>query len=228
MTSALTGFFLRAFVPMIAPPVTAPAPEPEPVVVSLFAAPAATPLPPSEAQRVLTPIVQVVGGSACGIGGGCAGTVAALLPAYFLLAADSGDAGTGMFMLGAAAGYSWSVGWAIRSAGDDLGGCRGSILLASLGTGAALTLTAAAFNTGLLPITPATVALGLAAPPIGGILAFEWTRTGPCVRKPVGDAAALTALIAVAAGGVYLYSSGAQLEPAGSLRVLAPLLRVRW
>lgn len=219
----LTALVLSAFVPVTPPP----AAEPPPAFVALFDAPAPPPLPPSDSQRVLTPIVQVAGGTACGVGGGCLGTLAALLPAYFFAVADSGDAGSGTLLLGAAVGYSWSVGWAIRSAGDELGGCRGSILMASLGTGAALTLTAAAFNTRLIPATPENVVLAIAAPPLAGILAFDLTRTTPCVRKSVEGAAVVT-ILAAATGGIILFDQYAQLEPAGSLRVLAPLVRVRW
>lgn len=220
---SVAALLLAALLPATFPP----APEPTPAFVSLFEAPEPAPLPPSIEQQAFTRSMQVAGGTTCGIGGACLGSLAALLPAYIFAAGDSGDVGSGTLVLGAAIGYSYGVGWAIRSAGSELGGCEGSILMASMGAGASLMLTAAALNSGLIPLTVESVIAATLAPPVAGILAFELTRTAPCVRKPVGEEALVTALLTAVIGAYYVHAY-AHVDPADSRSVFAPLMQIRW
>lgn len=220
---SIAALLLAALVPATFPP----APEPTPAFVSLFDAPEPAPLPPGLEQQAFTRSVQVAGGTTCGVGGGCLGTLAALLPAYVFASADSGDVGSGTLVLGAAIGYSYGVAWAIRSAGSELGGCEGSILMTSLGAGASLMFTAAAFNTGLVPITVESAIAAALVPPVAGILAFEMTRTAPCLRKSVRENVIITALFAAALGTYYLHAY-AQVEPVDARSVFAPLMQIRW
>lgn len=214
---------LAALVP--APPQPA-APGPTPAFVSLFEAPLREPPRATPPQRAVTGAVQMLGGSATGVGGACVGTISALLPAYLFSLADSGDVGGGLVLIGAGLGYGVGTGWAISAAGREVGGCRGSWLMSALGTTAGLTLTAAVVRTGMVETSDPLIAGALLAPPLFGIAAFEMTRSGPCVRKDVrGTAVILGGVVGFTAGVVAIERS--QIEPGGA-RLLLPLLRVRW
>ena len=220
----IAALLLAALVPTGTPA----APEPTPAFVSLFDLPPEPVPPPDLSQHAVTKTLQVVGGSGIGAVASCGGTVAALLPALFLASADSGDVGASTLLLGAGIGYSVGVGWAVHSAGDEIGGCKGNRLMTTLGAGAALALTAGALRSELIETSVESVLLGSLVPPVAGILVFELTREGPCARKPVPEGVLVVGAVLTLAGGMYYLAETASLPAPDARRVLVPLVGLRW
>ena len=212
-------------------PTSSPAPftvEPVPVFVSIFDYPAPEPAPPTLGQQVVMRSAQVVGGTGVGILVGLGGVIASLPPALVLSSMDSGDVAGGAFVLGGGIGYATGAALAICSAGKEIGGCEGSRLMTGLGVGAGLALAGGMLKTELLEGSNEAYVLLASVPSVTGILAYELSRTLPCVRKEVSEELIALGVVVAGSASFLAIHRYADRSPFEGGRVIVPLLGMRW